>query len=250
MVIYGLMSILLVRGLGSGINLGDIKASLQGSTDQLTTGFSLFGTLVSNSGGSSSDAGAAYQSILLLTGSLAFIWALRQVSADKRAERIRTRQAFYSGMYPLVPFLLVLIVIALQLLPLVIGGSVYSMVISAGVAVSVLEKVLWGILFFLLSLLSLYMITSSVFALYIVTLPDMTPMKALRSARELVRYRRWTVLRKILFLPLALLVLAIVVMLPIVLFLTALGEWLFFVFTLAVLGIVHGYLYTLYRELL
>ncbi len=53
-------------------------------------------------------------------------------------------------------------------------------------------------IFFLLAMLTLIYVKSSLFALYIVTLPDMTPMKALRSARELARYRRWTVLRKIL----------------------------------------------------
>ena len=61
------------------------------------------------------------------------------------------------------------------------------------------------------------------FALYIVTLPDMTPMKALRSARELVRYRRWTVLRKVLFLPLMLLVVAAIIMVPIIILADAAG---------------------------
>ena len=73
---------------------------------------------------------------------------------------------------------------------------------------------------FFLALLSLYMICSSLFALYIVTLPNVTPMKALRSARQLVLHRRFLVLRKILFMPLALLVLGAIIMIPLIIFLT------------------------------
>lgn len=75
-------------------------------------------------------------------------------------------------------------------------------------------------------------------------------MKALRSARELVRYRRWTVLRKILFLPVVLLVAAAVVMVPIIIWLTPLAQWIFFLLTMFALVAVHAYMYNLYRELL
>src|SRR5205823_2479549 len=109
---------------------------------------------------------------------------------------------------------------------------------------------IWAVLFIILSFVSLYMLSASVFALYIVTLPDMTPLKALRSARELVHHRRWTVLRKILWLPLLLLIIAAVVMVPIIIVLTPLAQWIFFLLTMLALLAVHGYMYTLYRELL
>ena len=94
------------------------------------------------------------------------------------------------------------------------------------------------------------MISSSIFALYIVTLPDMTPLKALRSARQLVRHRRWTVLRKILFLPILLIVVAAIVMLPIIIWTPPLAQWIFFVLTMFAIAAVHAYAYALYRELL
>jgi hypothetical protein len=164
--------------------------------------------------------------------------------------KARVRDTYYRGMYPLVPFILVLMVIALQLVPLLVGSTVYSLVINNGIAVLFIEKLLWALLYALLALLSLYMISSSLFALYIVTLPDMTPLKALRSARELVRYRRWTVLRKVLCLPLILLVAAAIIMLPIIVWLTPLAKWIFFLLTMSSLVAVHAYMYTLYRELL
>jgi hypothetical protein len=94
------------------------------------------------------------------------------------------------------------------------------------------------------------MLASSLFALYIVTLPGMTPIRALRSARGLVRYRRWTVIRKILWLPLLLLLVAAVIMLPIIIWLTAVAQWVFFILSMFALLAVHSYMYALYRELL
>jgi hypothetical protein len=145
---------------------------------------------------------------------------------------------------------LVLLIVSLQLLPLLIGSSLYSLVITNGIAVNALEKGLWLVFFLALALWTLYMISASLFALYIVTLPEMTPLKALRSARELVRGRRWTVLRKILYLPLLLLVVAAIIMVPIIIWLTALAQWVFFLLTMFSLIAIHTYMYNLYRELL
>jgi hypothetical protein len=164
--------------------------------------------------------------------------------------KVTVKDAYYKSLYPLIPFLLVLLVISLQLLPLAAANGLYSLVIGGGLAVTALEKTLWLILLFLFVLLSLYMITSSIFALYIVTLPDMKPMQALRSARELVRHRRWTVMRKVIFLPFALLVLAGLVSIPVILFLAPLAEAVFFIASMFGVAITHAYMYTLYRELL
>lgn len=250
-IIYGVLNVVLVRGLAGGVNLTDLKNSLHqafgGSGGQLATGFALFVYLLGGSGNSSSANAGVYQTVLLVIVSLAVIWALRQVYAG---ERISAATAFYRGMYPLIPFILILLVIGLQLIPMLAGGLLYSTVISGGIAVYAVEKLLWALLFFLLALLSLYMLTSSLFALYVVTLPDMTPMKALRSARQLVRGRRWVILRKILFLPLALLIMSIVIMFPLILFVTPVAAWSFFVLSMAGLVVVNSYMYALYRELL
>jgi hypothetical protein len=149
-----------------------------------------------------------------------------------------------------VPFVLVLLVIGLQLLPLVIGSAVYATVISNGIAVHAVERLFWLVIFLLLAAASLYLICSSLFALYIVTLPDMTPMKALRSARQLVRHRRLSILRKVLWLLLLLLIASAIIMLPIIVWLTPLAQWIFFLLTVFGLAAAHAYLYTLYRELL
>lgn len=249
-LIYGLLTIILVRGTSS-INLSELKNGLTdalgGSYNNLSTATTLIGYLVSSSGTSSSAVGSLYQTILMIIVSLAIIWALRQVLANAT---IRVRDSFYNGMYPLIQFVLVLFVIGLQLVPLLSGAWLFSTIVSNGIAITLIEQLIWGLLFFFATLLSFYMVSSSLFAIYIVTLPEMTPMKALRSARQLVLNRRWTVLRKILFLPIILLIVVGIIMIPFVLYWTAIAVWVFFVISMSTLVIVHAYMYTLYRELL
>lgn len=250
-LVYGLLTIIFVRGFGGQLQLGELKETLQdafsGSYSSLLTGATLFSYLVGSAGGSATPEGSVYQPLLIILMSLVTIWTLRQVLAGNK---LTVRDAFYKGTYPLVQFMLVLVVIALQLIPMAVGTWLYSVVITNGIAVNGAEKFIWALLAFVLSLLSFYMICSSVFALYIVSLPDMTPLRALRSARQLVLHRRWAVLRKVLFLPIVLLVVGAIIMIPILLFITPMAEWVFFLLSMFTLVIIHAYMYTLYRELL
>ena len=250
-LVYGMLTLVFVQGLSGGADVNSLKQQLGlgigGNAGQLVTGTAVFTQLLAASGSNSSATAGAYQLFIGLVVSLATIWALRQTVAG---QRIRLRDAFYRGMYPLVPFILVLCVILLQLLPFLIGGLLYTTVVSSGIAVYTLEKAVWLALFLVLACVTVYLLCSSLFALYIVTLPDMTPMKALRSARQLVRYRRTQVFRKLLFLPVALLIAAFIVMLPFIVFAAGFAQWVFFVLSMLGLVIVHAYMYTVYKELL
>jgi hypothetical protein len=188
-----------------------------------------------------------YQVIIGLVVSLAVIWVLRQVYAN---HTVRIRDGFYQGMHPFVPFVLVLTIIGLQLVPLAIGTMLYSTITNSGIAVTTAEQLLWLAFFGVLALISLYLISSSLFALYIVSLPNMTPMAAVRSARQLVSHRRWIVMRKIICLPIALLIIAAFILIPLILFATAVAPWVFFILSTLLLVIVHSYMYALYRSLL
>lgn len=249
--IYGLLNLFLVRGFTSNLDVTNSKAALeelaQGNFKELSASLSIFTLVLGDAGTTSGEAAGVYQILFAIIGSLAIIWALRQVLAGNT---VRIRDAYYGGMYPLVPFVLVLLVVGLQFIPLLIGAGLYGIVTTNGIAIYPIEKILWALLYALTALLTLYMLSSSLFALYISTLNDMTPMKALRSARQLVRYRRWTVLRKIIVLPLIMLLAAIIIMLPVIAWLTPLTPWIFFILTMFSLLVIHTYMYTLYRELL
>lgn len=250
-VVYGFLNVLLAQGLAHGNDITTLKNSLNeafsGNFGSIATGLSIFVVLIGTAGNTSSQTAGAYQTMLSLIASLAIIWSLRQVLAGNLP---RIRDSFYQGMYPLIPFILVLSVIALQLIPLLIGSTIYAMVINNGIAVHLIEKIVWFAIFAGLAAVSLYMISASLFAIYIVTLPGMTPIKSLKTARELVAGRRLRVLLKIISMPIILIVAAAIVMLPIIIILTPLSQYVFFLLTMFSLVAIHAYMYTLYRNLI
>ncbi|HSW79803.1 MAG TPA: hypothetical protein VLG47_03425 [Candidatus Saccharimonadales bacterium] len=246
MLFYALAYALLVGGLSSS-SLTSLKAALvSGHFDNWSTSRSLYTTLLS-AGNNGVTAAGAFETILLIFISLILIWALRQRMAG---HEIRARDAFYKGTYPFVPFILVLLVIGLQLLPLVLGGGIFGAVVLGGIAKGFLEIAAATVLSIVLIGLSLYWVCSSLMALYIVTLPDLTPVDSLRSAKKLVHKRRLPVIRKILFLPLVVIVASFVLLLPMARYATPIAVAAFFVFTMVAISMIHSYMYGLYRELL
>lgn len=254
-LIYALLMILLVRGFGNTMGVDELKILLDeqfgDSSSQAITATSLFLYMVGGSATSTGDASTGvYRMILFVMASLAIIWALRQAYASRLTDKIRIRDSFYRGMSPLVPFLLVCLVIILELLPVGVGAFLFSTAITNGIAVEFIEKFLFGAIFAVTAILSLYLVLSTLFAVYVSALPDMTPMRALRSARNLVLHRRLTVLRKIILFIVLMSLLVAAVMIPVIIFWVAAAEWVFFAVTVLVLLVGHGFLYALYRELL
>lgn len=252
LLIYALINIVLIGGLTNSADLQALKVGLNdaftGQFAKLTTGLALFGFLITDGPGTTATGVAsAYQTISLLLISLAIIWALRQVYAD---HKIRVRDAFYNGMAPLIPFMLVMLYVGLQLLPAVVGGVIFVALVGTGILQQWYEIVAVGLVLFAGLVTSVYMLLSSVFAVYIVTLPDMTPWKAINSSKDIVRGRRGSVARKLLFLPLALLVCSAVILIPMAILLTPVTMYVFFAMTIAAIAIVHSYMYAVYRELI
>lgn len=249
-LVYILLLVVLAGGLNSRVDVKESRDLLDGifsgSTAKITSGLTLFSIMIGTSA-DPAEAASAYRSIATVMLSLVVIWALRQVMAGKTAT---LRDSFYKSMYPLVPFLIVLVVIGLQFLPFALGMSLFNIAVRAGLAATVPEQFIWVVFIFLLAVLSLYMVTASLLALYIVTLPDMRPMMALRSARELVHFRRWSVMRRFIVLPILMIVLGALIMLPVILFLPGAAQWVFILLGGLLLLVSHAYGYSLYRELL
>lgn len=146
---------------------------------------------------------------------LATVWALRNVMAG---HKVRVRDAIYSSGSPVISTVIVAFILMLQLLPIAIAvliynAAVYSQFISEGVE----SMMLWGVLF-LLGVLSLYWITSTLIALVVVTLPGMYPLQAIRTAGDLVIGRRVRVLLRLLWAVLGTIVAWILIVIPIILF--------------------------------
>lgn len=256
--VYGVLQLILVTGVVSS-GTADVRDALltaaDGVSGALLTSLTLTTYVASTTGQAGTDQGSVYQFILIIIASLAVIWALRRVESLRTSklqagEKVRIRDAYYKGMTPLVPFILVLVVILLQFIPLLIGSWLYSVIIQGGIAVTVVEQLLWGLFLSAFAVLTIYLVLSSLFALLIVTLPDMTPMQALRSSRGLVLHRRWELIRKFLFLAVITALALLIIMMPIAFWLPAIAPWLLYALFTALLAVTLGYTYVIYRELL
>jgi hypothetical protein len=138
----------------------------------------------------------------------------------------------------------------LQFIPLFIGLQMYALIVGSSLANSFFEQAVLSLLLIGLFVITLSWLARTIMALYIVTLPDMEPIQALKKAKLLVAGRRLSIIRKLLFLPLVFFVAAGIVIIPCILLWAPLAQWLFFVFSGIGFVAMHAYLYTLYRELL
>lgn len=246
-LVYLILNIVFASGIsGLGASVAEIKANLENG-DRFWNALGGFSSLVGSAGASSSQTASVLQSMLIILESLVIIWALRQLLAGNK---VGVKQAYYQSMSPLIPFLLVVAVIFIQLLPLTFGAPVIGTILSTILNAGGLLTMLFIIIFAVLALWSFYMISSSIFALYIVTLPDMQPRQALRSAKNLVKYRRWALMRRVAFLPIFILAAMAIIVVPLILFVSFAVVPIFYILSTVAILFVHAYLYSLYRSLL
>jgi len=247
-----LTGIALVYSIINVIFAGNLLGSLNDSLNTIrqhqgvSNALNGYGSLLSNSSGGSQTSSVA-QSLLLIFESLVIIWAIRHLLTG---QKIRVKQAYYQSMTPLVPFLLIVLVIVLQLLPLTIGSAILAVILSGTFGSGGALTLVFVVLAALLAAWTIYMTSASIFSIYIVTLPDMQPRQALRSAKNLVKFRRWIILRRLFFLPVFLLLSIGIITTLLILLVPFLVVPLFFILLMLSILFVHTYLYCLYRGLI
>lgn len=251
----GIMLIYLVLNIVFASGISNISQTFDSIKNDLNTGGGHalwraaggFGALVGSAGASTSPTGSALQSMLFVTVSLVVIWALRHLLSG---QAISIKLAYYRAMAPLTPFLLVILMIIIQLLPMTLGGVILAAVATSVFTSATAATVVTTIIFLLLAAWSIYMVSASIFALYIVTLPDMLPRQALRAAGDLVRFRRLAVIRKVLFMPVFILVVMGLIVVPLILYAKPVVPVAFYILSTLAILFAHTYLYSLYRELI
>ncbi len=249
-LLFSFLDFLFVKGLGSSFNLVSTKQSLIdliGNSNNLETSALLFGQLVSSSSVSATNSSGAYHYFLVIIIILATVWLVRQIHNQSKPS---LKDALYSGMTPIIKFIIILFVITLQLLPALIGGFLVSTVFSNGLAVTPFEKTVWVIFYVGLMLVSLYMILSSIFALAIATLDGVAPMVALRSSRDIVMHRRMKILARLIVLSILVIIIYALIFVPLILYVPVLAEPLFLIISTFALIYSTVYIYNLYRQLL
>jgi hypothetical protein len=248
LLIYVVLSLIFVKALSSSVDIASLKDEY-GEVLGLT-GFVLNSALVADVAGNSSgtEIGGLYQTIILIITTLASIWLFRQTATSKQSFQIR--EPFYRGMAPLIPFLLILIVIGVQLLPLIGGVSLFNAVQTNGLATTGFEVTLWAMIGIGLAMISFYFLSASTFALIIVTLPDVKPLTALRSAKKLVAFRRWVIMRRLFSLIVLTLIIFFSCLLLTVWTVPVMAEWVALLLGGFIIIFLSGFGYKLYRALL
>lgn len=196
----------LLKDTGSQIFQGNIGQIGQASLILLSIGTTGLTT-------SPTDGQKIYGVILGLLIWLTTVWLLRNLLAG---HKVKMRDGLYSAGSPIISTVLVVTIMVLQLIPVSIAVIGFSAANSAGVLNGGVSAMLFWIAAGLLSVTSLYWITSTFFALIIVTLPGMYPRKALRTAGDMVASRRVRILLRILWMFLTIVITAVVVLIPVI----------------------------------
>ena len=225
--VYTLFTVLLV-GMGSQEAYTQVSASLRDAGNEIFEGnwgelgqASLL--LVSSATGAitaaPSDVQQVYATLLTLLLWLTTVWLLRAVLAGGRP---RFRDGLYAAGSPIIATALVALLLIVQLLPVALAAFGYAAASETGLIDGGVEAMVFWIAALLLTVLSLYWITSTLIALVVVTLPGMYPMQAIRTAGDMVIGRRLRILLRLLWLGLTVAVTWIVTAIPIII----LDAWL------------------------
>ena len=160
------------------------------------------------------------------------------------------KQAIYFGPAQVVPFLLILGLILLQLLPAFVVADFGSHLRNTGVLDTNWEH-LGAVAVIVFSLgLSIYWAMSGLFSLIIVSIPKTYPWQAWMAGFNLLHGRRPYLFKHFIFLILSVIILAGLVCLPFVYLIPRYVIYILFLTVLLAYLIIQIYLFFLYKALL
>lgn len=263
--IYALLSALMV-GIASQDSFTTLKDTLASTSGDILkgawgelgkAGLLFVSTITGGSSDSLSESQQIYSAILIILAWLTTVWLLRNVIAGRK---VKLRDGLYNAGSPILPTFLVALLLLVQLLPFAIAIIGYGAASATGLLAGGIEAMLFWVAAGLLTILSLYLITGTVFALIIITLPGMYPSIAIKTAGDLVIGRRLRILARFLWMVINLSIVWALTIIPIILIDTWIKsiwkviEWIpivpLSVLILSAITVVwaSSYIYLLYRK--
>jgi len=221
-ILYSVVTFLIV-GIASQDLYSTISSTLNSTSGDLFSsalgqiGKSGLLFLTATTGGISqtlSEAQQMYAAIIALLTWLTTVWLLRNLMAG---HKVKVRDGLYSAGAPIVSTFLVALVFIVQLLPLALALIGYAAASASGLLAGGVEAMLFWFFALLLAVLSAYWVTSTFFALIIVTLPGMYPYQALKTASALIIGRRLRVLLRLVWMFVVTIFVWLIIMIPLIL---------------------------------
>lgn len=216
----------------------------------VTVGSSIGGALNNNL----SDVQYIYVSVLVIVGMLTMVWLLRHQLAGNK---LKLRDGLYNAAAPIAAEYVLLIIGIAQLIPAALATLIYVSATSSGLLDGGIETAMFSLALFLIIVLTLYFMTTTLFAMFIATIPGTYPMKAYRAARQIVAGQRLRLLLRLFWMLVIVLAVSFVILVPIVIITNSVGgsnSWAIpIAYQLAVItSLVYGtaYSYLLYRRMI
>lgn len=195
--------IIVVGGITSQSSFAEIRDILNGTSDSAPGGILGVGeaALVALTTFTSLPTTITVeQQIYLALGGLfvwlCTVWLLREYMLGRNP---KLRDGLYSSGSPFLATVVIAFFIAVQLIPVGLMAVAYASLLSSEVISSGFGSMLFWTLAVIVGTLVLYWITSTLFALVIITLPGMYPMRAVRAASDIVLGRRLRILYRLLW---------------------------------------------------
>jgi len=202
---YGLATALLV-GLSSQDSYGQLSQLLDQTSDDIFTdgwealgqaGLLLFSGLSGSLSPQLTEAQQIFATLILLLTWLTTVWLLRAGFAGRKP---LLRDGLYNAGGPIVPTALISLVLLVQLLPATIGIILFNSAATTNLLDSGFMAMIISLGVTVLVILTAYWVVATIFALVVVTLPGMYPLRAMRVAGDMVVGRRIRLMLRIAWL--------------------------------------------------
>lgn len=244
-LVYALLYYVLVLGFSVSYSYQDVADSITSQLGASAGWLSKSSLTIVNlfSPTTQNDSASIVQFLLFVIATLAIIWVLRQL---RNLKHIRMRDAYFEGSARVVPATLVMILFLVPFVPAIIGSSIFSIALAGSTLEITLGAVGAGLLLFL----TVYWLCAWLPAIYIVSLPKGTPIKAIRAAAKLTKKRRFWMIRNLLLGVFATLAITFLVMLLFVWLLPVASPVAAIICSFVIFMVLQTYLFIMYRGLL
>ena len=208
-------------GAMSENTLADVKANVEQTNKDVAdgkigtvgkAGLTLLGIISTGGLTTMNDAQVVIAVLLFTIIWLVTIYLARHLLAGH--QEIKMRDGFYSALSPLVSTLVVGLIIFLEAVPIMLTIIVFQVALTT----EFLSTPFYALLFFmfaaLMITLSLYLLSSSFFAIIVVSAPGLYPLTAVRMAKNLIMGRRLRFLIRVFYLVIIVALLYLLLLMP------------------------------------
>lgn len=208
-------------GAMSENTLADVKANVEQTNKDVAdgkigtvgkAGLTLLGIISTGGLTTMNDAQVVIAVLLFTIIWLVTIYLARHLLAGH--QEIKMRDGFYSALSPLVSTLVVGLIIFFEAIPIMLTIIVFQVALTT----EFLSTPFYALLFFmfaaLMITLSLYLLSSSFFAIIVVSAPGLYPLTAVRMAKNLIMGRRLRFLIRVFYLVIIVALLYLLLLMP------------------------------------